>query len=151
VHRYPYTAWLSGLTDPAAAGAATSRSPARHVEGLSYVGCAPFDFGSFDGYRHQATSQVDRGALDVATECRTHVWRPSGPPQDGSATQPLAVKSSRPDVPRKTKKARTASGEEATKGNTVQGGDTALPEHSKEAAKQHRKKKKFKHASPDSA
>jgi hypothetical protein len=39
VHRYPYTAWRKAWADG--------------VAGLAYLGCAPFEFGAFAGYRHQ--------------------------------------------------------------------------------------------------
>ena len=45
------------------------------LDDLVYCGAVPFDFAAFPGYRHQATTRVDQGALDVATGCLTHVWR----------------------------------------------------------------------------
>ena len=52
------------------------------MPGLRYLGCAPFDFAAFEGYRHQATSATAglRGdtaaaALEVGTRCLTYAWR----------------------------------------------------------------------------
>lgn len=54
VHRYPYTAWRKAW--------------AEGVPGLAYLGCAPFDFAAFEGYRHQATTATAglRGATAAA-------------------------------------------------------------------------------------
>ena len=46
VHRYPYTAWRKAWADG--------------VAGLAYLGCAPFEFGAFAGYRHQVPNPNPR-------------------------------------------------------------------------------------------
>ena len=80
VHRYPYTAWRKAW--------------AEGVAGLSYLGCAPFEFGAFEGYRHQATTATAglRGdtaaaSLEVGTRCLTYAWRKAeeGKPAEGKA------------------------------------------------------------------
>ena len=86
VHRYPYTLWLGDL--------ARGGSEALASSGLEYAGSAPFDFGAYPGYNHQATTAVDSGALSVATRCLTHAWRLSEAPAaraadaDGPASPP---------------------------------------------------------------
>ena len=104
VQRYPYTAWLHGLTkremsERAGADAGEGARPSKKVrsqlganqtkgelrssdeplpwDSLTYLGSVPFPFDAFGQYQHRATSRVnggDAGALDVATQCRTHVW-----------------------------------------------------------------------------
>ena len=63
VHRYPYTAWRAPLVAAGGAGAA-----------LEFLGAAPFDFGAYPGYHHQATTRNTSSALDVATRCLTYAW-----------------------------------------------------------------------------
>jgi hypothetical protein len=101
VHRYPYTAWIDGLTAPPnkqkkagkKAKNAKKKKEEEHVGGahadadaadadasgsLCYLGAQTFDFDVLPGYQHRATSRVegnDGGALDVSTACVTHVWR----------------------------------------------------------------------------
>lgn len=57
-----------------AADGGTRGAAAAEPHALVYVGAEPFEFGAFPAYKHQATSKVDNGALDVATRCLTHVW-----------------------------------------------------------------------------
>jgi len=66
VYRYPYTAWLSQLRDETAGF---------KLLGLEYLGNSEFDFAAYPGYSHQATTHVEKGALNVATRCLTHAWR----------------------------------------------------------------------------
>ena len=92
VHRYPYTAWLTGLTSPHEQQRDTAPPPNKRPKkgggadgadavaptALDYLGAVPFEFDVFGGYQHRATSKVDggdAGALDVASRCQTHVWR----------------------------------------------------------------------------
>ena len=65
VHRYPYTAWLHAIS---------SDAPLLRDAGLTYLGAADFDFTDYPGYRHQATTHIEGGALDVVTRCLTHAW-----------------------------------------------------------------------------
>ncbi|KAL1503737.1 hypothetical protein AB1Y20_012208 [Prymnesium parvum] len=110
VHRYPYTTWLADLARPGSA--------ALREEGLRYLGSAPFEFGEYDGYAHQATSAVDGGALEVATACRTHAWRlaeqgapGSSPVSDAAAAEARA----RGGAKKATKKPRPSDGSEASR------------------------------------
>ena len=80
VHRYPYTAWRAPLVAAGGAGAA-----------LEFLGAAPFDFGAYPGYHHQATTRNTSSALDVATRCLTYAWwrplyAPISPEVDVDAT-----------------------------------------------------------------
>ena len=73
VNRYPYTAWLHGLdaerSDKGALRGGASRAGAADaagVEGLRYLGSAPFDFERYPGYRHQAAT-AHRGIVTCAS------------------------------------------------------------------------------------
>lgn len=103
VHRYPYTAWRKAW--------------AEGVPGLAYLGCAPFDFAAFEGYRHQATTATAglRGAtaaaaLEVGTRCLTYAWRKAAESKAAETT---------PGKPGKTEartEARTGAKKAAAKG-----------------------------------
>ena len=114
VHRYPYTAWLTGLTSEKedstmpASKRPRAEQPAdgSAVPPLAYLGAAPFEFGAFGGYQHRATSRVDGGdggALDVATRCLTHVWR-RGVVDDVVEERPTEVASSGENTSKEGKK-----------------------------------------------
>ena len=97
-----------------AAGSDAAAGAAGATGALAYVGAVPFEFGAFGGYRHQATSRVEGGALDVATQCLTHVWvRPAG----GARRENAAVAPSHePAKPTPTRVRGTADGAAETAG-----------------------------------
>ena len=91
VHRYPYTAWRAPLVAAGGAGAA-----------LEFLGAAPFDFGAYPGYHHQATTRNTSSALDVATRCLTYAWwRPLYAPISPEVDVVATTSSWRPRRPRR--------------------------------------------------
>ena len=104
VHRYPYTAWRKAW--------------AGGIAGLDYLGCAPFDFGAFPGYRHQATTataglrgDTHAAALEVNTRCMTYAWR-KAKDAPAAAAAPAAPAAKKGKAARSPRVAAPAAAEE---------------------------------------